>query len=309
MFWLWNELFGFPVDSCDYEALECNKTYIPVLNWDEDNEFVRSLTDPYDTEWWLDASNVAFTGNVQLWADTPVNRVNQALDALKAAVMAAADMTSNITSFSFTPSQETEWLLTWTIHYVNDLWQEYDREATVNIKDLIEWFEALALQNVTVNEIHLAPDGEAPDFVLQSEKWTAEWVAELDESWKVPMDQIHWWEAEGVATLDENGIIPWDQLPVEIPRLYFSIWYWVFENSDTCVINDERIHLNSYVNISNYDDIEWDLSEVVWDWWLTVTSNTTETWTFRYFVVTPDPAYSNVNVPTRSVQPSEDSDD
>ena len=32
----------------------------------------------------------------------------KALDALKAAVMAAADMTSNITSFSFTPSQDTE---------------------------------------------------------------------------------------------------------------------------------------------------------------------------------------------------------
>ncbi len=91
--------------------------------------------------------------------------------------------------------------------------------------------------------------------------------------------------------------MPWDQLPVEIPRLYFSIWYGVFENSDTCVINDERIHLNSYVNISNYDDIEWDLSEVVWDGWLTVTSNTTETGTFRYLVVTPDPAYSNVNMP------------
>jgi hypothetical protein len=38
---------------------------------------------------------------------------------------------------------------------------------------------------------------------------------------------------------------------------------------------------------------------VVWDWWLTVTSNTAETGTFRYLVVTPDVAYSNVNVPER----------
>lgn len=301
MFGLRNELFGFPVNNCDFESIECNKTYMPVLNWDADNEFTWSLVDPLG--WDVDASNITFEGNVQLWADTPVERVNQALDALKAAVMEAADQKSDIIAFTLAPKSWQEWVVEWTITYKNDHAEQYDKVATINIKDLIEWFQTLALQNVTVNELHLAPNGTAPDFVLQSEKGEADWVATLDENWKIPMDQIQWWEPEWVATLDENWRVPWDQLPVEIPRLYFSIWYGVFENSDTCVINDERIHLNSYVNISNYDDIEWDLSEVVWDGWLTVTSNTTETGTFRYLVVTPDPAYSNVNMPGSVINP------
>ena len=40
MFGLWNELFGFPIDNCSYESIECNKTYIPLLNWDKDNEYM-----------------------------------------------------------------------------------------------------------------------------------------------------------------------------------------------------------------------------------------------------------------------------
>ena len=295
MFGLRNELFGFPVNNCDFESIECNKTYMPVLNWDEDNEFTWSLVDPL---WWdVDASNITFEGNVQLWADTPVERVNQALDALKAAVMEAADQKSDIIAFTLAPKSWEEWVVEWTITYKNDHDEQYDKKATINIKQLIEWLEELALKNITVDEIHLSQDWTAPDFVLQDEKGEANWIPTLNEEWKIPMDQIQWWEPEWVATLDENWRVPWDQLPVEIPRLYFSIWYGVFENSDTCVINDERIHLNSYVNISNYDDIEWDLHEVVWDGWLTVTSNATETWTFRYLVITPDPAYSNVNIP------------
>lgn len=141
----------------------------------------------------------------------------------------------------------------------------------------VNWNANIGWTTTIGTQLTLWENATAPQFVLQTEKGQAGWV----------------------ATLDENWLVPWDQLPVEIPRLYFSIWYWVFRNSDTCVIEDSRIHLNSYVNISNYDDIEWDLHEVVWDWWLTVTSNTAETGTFRYLVVTPDVAYSNVNVPER----------
>lgn len=301
MFWLWNELFGFPVNDCDFESIECNKQYMPVLNWDADNEFTWSLVDPL---WWdVDASNITFEWNRQLWADTPVNRVNQALDALKSAVMSAADQESNIISFTLAPKAWEQWVVEWIITYKNDHDEQYEKKATINIKALIEWLDDLALKNITVDELYLGENWVAPDFVLQNEKWVSNWIPTLNEDWKIPMSQIQGWTSEWVATLDSNWKVPRDQLPVEIPRLYFSIWYGVFENSDTCVINDERIHLNSYVNISNYDDIEWDLHEVVWDGWLTVTSNTTETWTFRYLVITPDPAYSNVNVPGSVINP------
>ena len=112
MFWLWNELFGFPVNSCDYEAIECNKSYVPILNWDNDNEFVWSLADPL--EWGVDASNVSFnTKNPQKWPSS-ISKVDQALERLMDLVM---NKKSTLESFTLSLKDDGE-TLEWVITYI-----------------------------------------------------------------------------------------------------------------------------------------------------------------------------------------------
>jgi hypothetical protein len=41
------------------------------------------------------------------------------------------------------------------------------------------------------------------------------------------------------------------------------------------------------VLITNYQDIEWDTREVIWLWQITVISNQTETWSYKYIVIRP----------------------
>lgn len=126
--------------------------------------------------------------------------------------------------------------------------------------------DEIVADEVRVNDaLHLSEWATAPDFILQTEKG----------------------QPNGVPTLDEDGRMPLDQLPIETPTCTFVVGTGVFTNSQTCVINDPRIKLTSYVNLSNYNDIIWDLNEVIWEGWLTITSNETETGSFKYFVVTP----------------------
>lgn len=126
--------------------------------------------------------------------------------------------------------------------------------------------DEVVADEVRVNKaLYLSADAEAPDFILQKEKG----------------------QPNGVPVLDDSGKLPLDQLPIEAPTCTFFVGTGVFTNSDTAVIEDARIKLTSYVNISNYNDIIWDLNEVIWEWGLTVTSNETETGSFKYFIVTP----------------------
>ena len=53
------------------------------------------------------------------------------------------------------------------------------------------------------------------------------------------------------------------------------------------IIVDDAITPYSYVNISNYSDIHWDLDEIINEWQLTVVSNQVETGSFKYIVVNP----------------------
>jgi hypothetical protein len=61
----------------------------------------------------------------------------------------------------------------------------------------------------------------------------------------------------------------------------------VFSNSDTSVVVDADITADSFVAISNYSDIIWDLNEVINIWQLTVVSNQTETGSYKYIIVNP----------------------
>lgn len=172
MFWLWNELFGFPVNSCDYEGIECNKSYIPILNWDNDNEFVWSLADPL--EWWIDASNVSFNSKNIQKRPSNVTKVDQALERLMDLVV---NKKSVLESFSLTLGEDWE-TLKWTIKYLDDAWDSYEIPAEINLKNIVEGRETLTLQEVTldkltVNEASLA-NASITNWVIASETvWTS----------------------------------------------------------------------------------------------------------------------------------------
>ena len=147
MFWLWNELFGFPVNSCDYEAIECNKSYVPILNWDNDNEFVWSLADPL--EWGIDAKNVAFSTKDPQKRPSNVTKVDQALEKLMDLVL---NKKSTLESFKLSLDEDGE-TLKWVIKYLDDAWVEYEVPAEINLKNIVEWWETLTLQEVTLDNL------------------------------------------------------------------------------------------------------------------------------------------------------------
>ena len=118
--------------------------------------------------------------------------------------------------------------------------------------------------NLTVNgNIALWNSATAPDFVLQSEKG----------------------QPNGVAPLDANGQIDTSYLPQVYTTAIVKMWVGVFSNSDTSVVVDADIKADSFVIISNYQDIVWDLNETINVWQLTVVSNQIETWSYKYIVV------------------------
>lgn len=124
----------------------------------------------------------------------------------------------------------------------------------------------ITTDNITINgNIALWNDATAPDFVLQDEKWQPNGVTPLDANWKVD--------------------------PQYLPPVYTTaivkMWTWVFSNSDTSVVVDADITADSFVAISNYSDIIWDLNEVINVWQLTVVSNQTETGSYKYIIVNP----------------------
>lgn len=120
--------------------------------------------------------------------------------------------------------------------------------------------------NLTVNwNIALWNDATAPDFVLQDEKGAANWVAPLDANWKIDSQY----------------------LPPVYTTAIVKMGTGVFSNSDTSVVVDSAITADSFVAISNYSDIIWDLNEVINVWQLTVVSNQTETGSYKYIIVNP----------------------
>lgn len=148
--------------------------------------------------------------------------------------------------------------VTWAIdagNWISVTWQvESDSVVTTNT----------VTDNITINgNIALWNDATAPDFVLQSEKGEANWV----------------------CPLDANGMVDPQYLPPVYTTAIVKMWTWVFSNSDTSVVVDADITADSFVIISNYSDIVWDLNEVINVGQLTVVSNQTETWSYKYIIV------------------------
>lgn len=149
---------------------------------------------------------------------------------------------------------------TWAINagnWVYVTWQvESDSVVTTNT----------TTDNLTVNgNFVLGSDATAWDFVLQSEKW----------------------EANGVVPLNANGKVDEQYLPEVFTTCKAKVVQWVFNNSNTAVVVDEDITADAFVKTSNYQDIVWDLSEVISVGQITVTSNTAETGSFKVLIVKP----------------------
>lgn len=126
--------------------------------------------------------------------------------------------------------------------------------------------DEIVTDEIRVNTaLNLSEWAIAPDFVLQAEKWAP----------------------NGVAELDENGRMPVDQLPEIYTTAIVKIGGWIFNNSDTCIIEDSTITADSYVNISNYTDIIGDVNEIIHPGQITLVSNQVETGSFKYIVVNP----------------------
>lgn len=169
---------------------------------------------------------------------------------------------SHLNALETTGSVDVAWTLRvdWAIdawNWVSVTWQvESDSVVTTNT----------VTNNLTVNgNIALWNDATAPDFVLQSEKWQPNWVAPLDVNWKI-----------------STSFLP----PVYTTAIV-KMGTGVFSNSDTSVVVDSAITADSFVAISNYSDIIWDLNEVINIWQLTVVSNQTETGSYKYIIVNP----------------------
>lgn len=122
----------------------------------------------------------------------------------------------------------------------------------------------ITTDNITINgNIALGNDATAPDFILQDEKGAP----------------------NGVAPLDANGQIDTSYLPQVYTTAVVKLGVGTFANSDTSVVVDADIKADSFVIISNYQDIVWDLNETINVWQLTVVSNQTETGSYKYIVV------------------------
>lgn len=146
-----------------------------------------------------------------------------------------------------------------------------DIDGTLRVTWAIDAGNGLTSTNVVTDNlvvnwtIALGNNATAPDFILQSEKGAA----------------------NGVAPLDANGKIDAQYLPPVYTTAIVKMGTGVFDNSNTSVVVDADITASSFVALSNYSDIIWDLNEVINEGQITVVSNETETWSYKYIIVNP----------------------
>lgn len=234
-----------------------------------------SLTVTWATNLW---GNVSTTGNLSVAGNSTVTGTQTVTgDSIfsgnvsvteNLTVAGDATVTDDLTVNGTTHLKglETDWSVdidgtlrvTWAINGLNWLTVTGQVES-----DTVRTGEVIADEARVSGGLYLSQWAEAPDFVLQSEKGQPNWV----------------------APLDVNGKIDNSYLPPVYTSAIVKMWVGVFSNSDTSVVVDADIKADSFVIISNYQDITWDLNETINVWQLTVVSNQIETWSYKYIVV------------------------
>ena len=261
--------------STDATVTNLTATNLTATNWD-----VTSLT--------------ATGATITSWDVTNLTSANATItDLTVTGNTTVADITStwtatlnNVTTtwiVSMDSASITELSVPWTVYFNNlELTGSVDIAWTLRVDwaingnnwMTIDWqieSDTIRTTEVVTNELrvtdwlYLSQWAEAPDFVLQAEKGQPNWV----------------------APLDANGKVDPQYLPPVYTTAIVKMGTGVFSNSDTSVVVDADITADSFVAISNYSDIVWDLNEVINVWQLTVVSNQTETGSYKYIIVNP----------------------
>ena len=281
--------------ATDSQLTNATITSLTATSWD-----VTTLTSTNATVTNLTATNwnvadlTAAEATITNWDVANLTSANATLTDLTVTGDATvADMTSTWTvtlnnlnttwDVSMDTATITELSVPWTVHFNNlELTGSVDIAWTLRVdwaingnnwmtidwqieSDTVRTTEVVTDELRVTEGLYLSQWAEAPDFVLQAEKWQPNWVAPLDVNWKVD--------------------------PQYLPPVYTTaivkMGTGIFSNSDTSVVVDEAITADSFVAISNYSDIIWDLNEVINVWQLTVVSNQTETGSYKYIIVNP----------------------
>lgn len=272
-----NNIYSSWTASLNDVAIAWNETVAWTLTTNWAALLNSSLTVVWNTTMGANASvagnlNVAWnetvTWTLQAWGDTTLQwKLNVSdIATFNNDVNVNDDLTVTWTSHlawvETTGSVDITWTLrtSWAINAGNGVyvtWQvESDSSVTTNA----------TTDNLTVNwNFVLWQNATAWDFVLQSEKW----------------------QANGVAPLNTNGKVDEQYLPEIFTTAKCKVVQWVFNNSNTAVVVDEDITADAFVKTSNYQDIVWDLTEVISVGQITVTSNTAETGSFKVLIVKP----------------------
>lgn len=272
-----NNIYSSWTASLNDVAVAWNETVTWTLTTNWATLLNSSLTVVWNTTMGANASvagnlNVAWnetvTWTLQAWGDTTLQWKLNVSDVatFNNDVNINDDLTVTWTSHlawvETTGSVDVTWTLrtSWAINAGNGVyvtWQvESDSSVTTNA----------TTDNLTVNwNFVLWQNATAWDFVLQSEKW----------------------QANGVTPLNANGKVDEQYLPEIFTTAKCKVVQWVFNNSNTAVVVDEDITADAFVKTSNYQDIVWDLTEVISVGQITVTSNTTETGSFKVLIVKP----------------------
>jgi len=246
--------------ATNWSVADLTATEATITNWN-----VANLTSADAT-----LTDLAVTGNTTVadmtstWTVT-LNNLNTTWDVLMDTATItelSVPWTVHFNNLELTGSVDIAWTLRvdWAINGSN--WMTIDWQIE---SDTVRTTEVVTDELRVTDGLYLSQWAEAPDFVLQAEKWQPNWVAPLDVNWKVD--------------------------PQYLPPVYTTaivkMGTGIFSNSDTSVVVDEAITADSFVAISNYSDIIWDLNEVINVWQLTVVSNQTETGSYKYIIVNP----------------------
>lgn len=272
-----NNIYSNWTASLNDVAVAWNETVTWTLTTNWATLLNSSLTVVWNTTMGANASvagnlNVAWnetvTWTLQAWGDTTlqwklnVSDVSTFNNDVNINDDVTVIWTSHLAWVETTGSVDITWTLrtSWAINAGNGVyvdWQvESDSLVTTNA----------TTDNLTVNwNFVLWQNATAWDFVLQSEKGQANWV----------------------TPLNANGKVDEQYLPEVFTTAKCKVVQWVFNNSNTAVVVDEDITADAFVKTSNYQDIVWDLTEVISVGQITVTSNTAETGSFKVLIVKP----------------------
>ena len=140
--------------------------------------------------------------------------------------------------------------VTWAINGSN--WATIDGQVE---SDTVRTWEVIADEVRVSTGLYLSNNAEAPDFILQVEKW----------------------QPGGVAVLGVDGKVPAAQLPAVFTTCILKIVEVVFDNSTTAVLRDPDIMLAWSQWLSNYQDIVWDIDPTIHEGEIILVSNEVET--------------------------------